>query len=248
MYKFLSGILAILLVVGGIFYAVELNKSSKMRRDLSNEIAKLEGTIHEMEGVHSRRAIELEDLESENKDLQNTIEDRDEDILALTKANLRLKNKIIKIEEAKEETVPGESGDRTKVSFDKVNDPVRVYGFTLTNPAYAEINLEWVRDLKLNLVLTRDDSKTYRVYLDSTGSDVEKAELKLLVDPSILDIKWYERIGVGMDLNMGSEDVMTTIRTFLQVYNKWMIGPNVSVSIEGKRFYGINIGWFPFRN
>ena len=71
----------------------EKSSHGKTKRKLNNQIAELEGTIKETETVFSRRAIKVEDLESENEDLQSLIDDRDENILALAETNLRIRNK-----------------------------------------------------------------------------------------------------------------------------------------------------------
>lgn len=263
MYKFLSGILAILLLIGGAVYGYERWQHGKQRRELNNKLAKVQKMQQETETAHSRLAIEAEDLKAENSDLQDIIEDRDEAILALTHANIKLKNKVVRIEDAKQSTVdrdgnvvehPGceEVGDslRTKVAFEKEEDPLKISGFTLTNPAYAEVEIKWLRDIKLEVVLTKNDDGTYRVYLDSTKSDIVPTDLQLQVDPSILEYKWYQKIGFGSNVVGGETGIQLGLSAFYDILPNLYLGPMFQVGyVNGKAetYYGAVVGWYPWK-
>lgn len=262
MYKFVAGILTVVLVVGGGAFAWQNYQWSKQRREMNNQLAEVQGVQQETETAVSRLAIEREDLEADNKELQQKIKDRDEDVLAKTKAEIRWKNKYFKSINTKQTIIDADgkvvipdgqcfpSDIRIKVDFQHEVPPLLVRGHTLTNPPYAEVALEWSRGLQLSLVLTKNDDDTFRVYLDSENSDVVPTDLKLEVDSSLLDLAWYERIGLGADLNAGEFGGMISLRAFWEFTDNWFIGPSFVVLYDGnkaKTFYGVTVGWFPFR-
>lgn len=262
-YKLLSIVLATLLLVGGAFFVFEKYSNSKKRRELNNLIAGLTDVVQETETAYSRRAVETDNLRLENEELRTKINDRDEEAVVLTETVIRWKNKYIKAKNTKETVVDKEdrivviepqcedcfAAVRFKVDFDETQDPLRVHGFTLTNPSEAEINIEWIRDLKLSLILTKDDDDLFRVYLDTNDSDVETSDLKLSVDPSILDRSWYEKIGVDGAIGIG-EGFASLIGLRYDVFDNWAIGPAVILYYDGnslKKMYGISTTFYPFR-
>ena len=263
-YKYLSIGLMAVLCLGGIFFYLEKSAHSKSRKELTNKIADLEGVIQETETAYSRRAIEIDNLKSKNSELQNVIEDRDEKIVSLTETTLQLKNKYFKIKDAYQQLVdkegnviesPGEltceelESARFKVSFEHIEDPLKVTGHTLSNPAYAEVNLEWTRGLKLNIILAKTKQDTFRIYIDTDNSDIIPTDLRLSVDPAMFQNAWYERIGVGADIGVG-KGVQSSIRIFYDVLPEWYVGPNISFYYDGealKTLYGVSVGWYLFR-
>lgn len=254
-YKLLSVVLAGLLVAGGVFYGIERYTHAKQRRELTNQIAELEGVIQETETAFSRRAVETSNLKLKNKELQTKIEDRDEEAVALTETVLKWKTKYIKVKNATE-TVVDTDGDpnttddiRLRVDFAQIEDPIKVSGFTLTNPPEAEITIEWMRDLKLSLILTKDKNDLFRIYLDTDSTDVVPADLRLTVDPSILDRRWYEKIGVDGAVAAG-EGIAFMVGLRYDVFDNWAIGPALMMHYDGNKLrktYGISTTWRLFR-
>jgi len=270
-YKYLSAILltALLVAAGSLWW--EKHSHAKERRKLHNALAKTEEMQKETDSAYSRRGLELEDLKVKSKKLQHIIDDRNESVLALAETNIRLRNKYFKIKKAKEtlqdkrgndidvEKLPEDlkklydvvmdSGLRFKVDFEHTEEPLKVKGFTLTNPAYAEVKLEWTRDLQLQFILTKTDKDIYRVYIDSENSDIVPTDLKLTVDSSILELKWYEKIALGTDIGIGPA-IQTGLSVFYDVRKNWFVGPKILWQYDGnefKTFYSINLGWYPFR-
>lgn len=263
MYKYLSIILAIGLAIAVCFYFYQKSSFNELRSNMNNEIAKLQQTVKEKEDLYSMKALEVDNLSAKNRELQKIINSRDEEILSLTEINIRLKNEIFEIRNALQEVldangnvVPPDpncesclSGKRFKVSFEQEKNYLKVSGFTLTNPPEATIKVEWVKDLILDLYLTKDSSNGFKVYLQSNDSSVEKIQLKLSVDPNILNYKWYEKIAVGGNVVVG-EGISSTINIMWQFFPEWVIGPAFTAEYDGiklRKFVGISTFWFPFR-
>jgi len=265
MHKYISAVLVVLLMVAAGALAYQRWDFSNQRRDLNNKLAKVQKMQKETETAYSRLAIETEDLRTSKKDLQKVIDDRDESILALSQANLKLKDKIVRVENAKQtivdrggNTVEPDSGEvtgcesdlRVRVDFEQEDDPLKVSGHTLTNPPEAEIKIEWLRALNLELVLTKNDDGTFRVYLDSETSDFIPADLKLQVDPSVLDYRWYQNISLGSNVLFGETGLLFGISANYNIFSNFMLGPMFTVGYVGEKaetFYGVNVVWHPWR-
>jgi len=251
-YKVLSIALAALMLVGGSFYLFERSANSKKRRELNNKVAELTGMVQETETAFSRLAKESNDLVIENDEIKALLKDRDEEAVALTEVALRWKSKYFKAKNVTQTVVPSEDGeDRIRVDFSHEEDPLRVSGFTLTNPPEAEVSIEWTRDLKLSLILTKDEDDVFRIYLDSDADvgGITFGDLKLSVDPSILGRKWYEKIGIGGAITVG-EGVASNLSLMYNVVDDWSVGPTVLLYYDGntlKKLYGVNALWYPFR-
>ena len=261
MYKFTSGMLLVSVLVLGTFFLVEKCDHDKIKKKYNNAVAELEGVKQETETAISVRALIEEDLKAQADALQEILNDRDEKILSQTKVNFRLKKKLFKIRNAKE-TVVDQEGKvvvvtesnkcddtlRHRVDFKVVDKPLRARGYTLTNPAYVELKLDWIKDFQLEINLTKDGDGKFRVYVDS--SDFEFGDLTLKVDPKILEVKWYQRISLGADLYAGEFGAGLSLRPGYDVLDH--LNVNLLFVFQyseksAKMFYGLGVTWYPWR-
>lgn len=265
-YKILTYVLAGLLLLGGAAFAYEKVSHNKMRKSLNNQLAKAQKMQKETETAYSRLALETEDLKARNGDLQKVLDDRDEDIFAMTEASLKWKDKYLKALKAKQKIVTRDgktvvikepadceqlanSDLRVRVDFEHEEDPIKVSGHTLSNPAYAEVKIEWVKDLNLDIILAKNDDDTFRVYLDSDSGLLIPADLKLQVDPSVTEKKWYERLSVNGSLNFGEFGGVATVGVGYDILDNLSISPNFVTYYDGEKaklFYGVGFKWNPF--
>jgi hypothetical protein len=206
--------------------------------------------------------------------LQKVIKRNKEEVFALTDVALQWKNRYFEIKDAKA-TVVNEAGTqpaslsaecedcfaktRIKVEFDQTKGDLRLFGFTITNPAQAQINLEWLKPLNLQLVLTKSDDGSFKVYLDekdkeSSGMIVPK-ELTLKIDPSVLSKKWFEKISLTANLSVGNSLIgptswggMASVGAGYMITHNLNLGLQVSAAYTGNvyLFYGASVTWFPF--
>lgn len=271
-YKYLSAILGVGLLIAGALYLNEKRVHASDTTALHNKVAELEGTVKEAKNAVSTKGIEVDGLKaslevvlSNNKQLLKSIKDRDESIVALNEVVLRWKNKYFEIKNATETTVETDGTTtaevpvecqsclknvRSRVDFDQTQDAMRVYGYTLTNPAYANVSLEWVKDVNLTLILVRNKQKHFKVYLDSKNSDFVPAKLSLMVDPSVFEKKWYEKIAISTSASVGNFVVGTNLAITYDVWDDIFVGPNFVAVVDGNgihNLYGFSVGFYPFR-
>ncbi len=262
MFKFTSAALLVGLLVLSGFFLVERCNHAESRKKYNNAMVELEGTLKETDTANSVRALFEEELEAQAEALQEIINDRDEEILAQATVNLRLRDRVFKAENAMETIVTiddheflefldkceGYEKIRHRVDFDTVNKPMRVVGHTLTNPAYAELKLTWVEDLQLEVNLTRDEDGNFRVYTDS--AELQIGDIVLKVDPSVLEVRWYERISFGADLAAGEFGAQLGLRPGYDVLSNLNVNLLFVLQYDGasaKTFYGAGVNWYPWK-
>jgi hypothetical protein len=266
MQKYFTIFLTVLVLGLSVGFWWQNKKHLEELNKLNNELAKTKQLVKETETAYSSAALELENLKTENTKLQDLIKKRKEEIFALAEVAIQWQNKYFDIKNAKE-TVVDIAGSqpasistecseclanlRLKVDFEQTQDELKVSGFTLSNPAYAKIDVEWVKPLKLQLILTKTKEGNYKVYLDLKDKNNKvPTELTLKVDPSVLSYKWYEKIAVGADLGASQMGVNGSIRVMYGIKNNLYLGPSVTLSglFNGTiaPFYGVSVLWLPF--
>ena len=248
-------------------HLAELNK-------LNNQLALSQQLVKETQTAISSRALEIENLKVQNSDLQKVLKKNKEEVFALTDLAIQWKNKYFEIKDAKQ-IVLNEAGTqpaslsadcedcitktRIKIEFDQTKEDLRIFGFTLTNPAQAQINLEWLKPLMLQLVLTKSDDGSFKVYLDEKDKKQSSLfvpkELSLRVDPSVISKKWYEKINIMASISLGNSLIgitswggMIMAGAGYAVTDSVSVGLNVSAIYTGNVYlmYGANVFWTPF--
>jgi len=262
MWKYLSTFLLVISLFFLINFAYRIHAYKIDNFKLNNELADLSRLNKETETVYSKLAIDLDNIETTNKELQDIISKRNENIVSLTQANLLLKDKFFKASNVRE-TVVTDSGDsvnsgdtkRIKVEFEHTEDLLNIKGYTLTNPAYAEVALSWLKELNLNIVVAKNKDNSYRVYIDSKNSDIVPTDIKLTVDSSLFDLHWYEKIGVGGGVNLTNDYNIIPyfqISYFFNVTNSFDLRPYVEYGysyMSNRMNYsvGTDLVWYPFK-
>jgi hypothetical protein len=270
MQKYVTLFLAILivcLVAGGWWKQIQyLDELS----NLNNALAASQQLIRETATAYSSKAFEVENLKTQNKDLQAAIKRNKEEIFALTNISLEWKDKYFEIKNAKQ-TVVDTSGSqptslstecefclvdkRFKVEFNQEQSNLQISGYTLTNPPYASIKLHWTKPLKLQLALTKDKSGDFKVYIDSEDKEVVPTELVLKVDPTILGRKWIEKINIFGSIGVGH--TVTEPKSWgglMSVGVGYLITPRINLGLgvtalynrDFQLYYQVLINYFPF--
>lgn len=203
-------ILAILFLVSlgfAIFFFFQKEQIKQNAEDArvaaQNKIAELSSTIEETEGLWSRLAQEkeadLEELRTKNSNLSNLIHQRNEEITNLTRVVARLREiRVVEGDPQQTEPEPG----RIRVAFDETYDNFwRIQGFTLTNPAHAEITLSSVRPGNFTIVTTQQEDLSWRTYIESDIPNLEIGQIESRVNPISRpqeQIPWHYGIFLGV--------------------------------------------------
>lgn len=224
----LGVLFAISLAAGGfLFWKLDREQrgAETARVEAQNRIAELSDTIQENENTWSRLAqekeVELDSIRSYNAELADIIEGKDQEITTLTTTVARLRNVRVvvnreNVEQTEEPTETGE-GVRHRVEFDQTwNEFMRIQGFTLTNPAEAEINVGYTRNIRISVVTTQNEDLSWQTYVETDAPNLEIGEIESIVNPISRPQEgnpWYRNImlGVGVavavDGNMGQSHI-----------------------------------------
>ena len=66
------------------------------------------------------------------------------------------------------------------------------------------------------------------MYVDTNDSDVVPSNLILKIDPSIFDLKWYNRIAFSLQTGIG-DGLMVGVGGSVQIFSNWLVGPNFNM-------------------
>jgi len=265
MQDLINKIILLALIVGiisvVIYSYITQRRSEEQIINLNNELFKLQKIKQETDTAYSKQTLITEDIKSTNKELQKTIDKKNEEILVLGDISLKWKDKYYQIKNATQTIINSDSSTdgstdiddncrdqlkniRYKVDFSHQEDNILASGYTLTNPPYAELSIKFTDDLKLELILTKTKDKNFKIYLDSKSETIVPVELNLKIDPSVFDVKWYERIILAGDINVGSKAILGSVNVLYDL-DKWLIGGGVSagyvngISVMGNIILGV---------
>lgn len=252
----LGVIVAILAAVTG-FSIASSNQEARRRIEAQNRIAEQSEVIREKDRLWSRLATQYDNLEERvrERDLQfaQMLEDRDERILALseTVANIRPVRVVVR-QPVQTDTPDG----RSRVSFDETVPPVRVSGYTLTNPPEAEMEVSFPEPLRLRTTVVQRDDGSWRSYFDANWDNVEIEDIETSVSP-LPDVlpRARERIVLGANASIAPTRAFDTFsgNVYLLVETKtrrsFAMGPNVGMTTiagESRFNVGLTFQWRPW--
>lgn len=234
------GTLVAILAALGIFLFSKYSEEQKTRIEAQNRIAEQSEVIRESQTAWSRLATQYEDLDSRlneiNEDLTEQITRRGEEITAFSSALAKIRPVVIRFP-AESVTQEPEGDSRIRVSFDETQDPMRIHGWTLTNPAEAEVSVEFTRPLRLTSVITQRPDGSWNSYFDSDWENLEIQELSTVVNP-LPERQEAIRRGfiVGLSARMGVVRPIDSVGADLSLLyetgteRKFTVGPTVGFS------------------
>lgn len=203
----LGVLLLVALGVGGFFFFQKeqmRQNAEEARVEAQNKLAQMSQTMQETEQIWSRLAqekeVDMNALRAQNEELARLIEERDEEITTLTNATANLRPVRVVIRDASQ-TEPEEG--RLRVDFDQIHDEFwRVQGFTLTNPAEAEVSVSWTRPANFTIITTQQPDLSWRSYLESDIPGLEIGSIESTVNPLSRPqeaVPWHHGIFVGLN-------------------------------------------------
>jgi len=189
-----------LILIIGVFWW----KMNKMQEDFresqiasQNQIAQLSSVVQESSNSWSRLATQatesneiISQLRDQNSELASLIESRNEGILQMTTAIGRIRsiNIVPQSNEVVQTIEPTDDNqERTRVAFDTTqSNYLRVHGFTLTNPAEANIIIDYIRPINFTVVSTQAEDLSWRTYIQSDLEGLEVGEIHSTVNPRLI--------------------------------------------------------------
>lgn len=246
------GILVLILSSLGVFLFSKYSEEQKARLEAQNRIAEQSEVIRESQQTWSRLATQYEDLDRRlseiNEDLSKKITKRGEEITSLSTALTKIRPIVIRFPEENIVQEPQENG-RIRVSFDRTEDPVRIHGFTLTDPAEAEVSVEFVRPLRLTSVITQRPDGSWNSYFDTDWENLEIEQVSTTVNPLPQTV---ESLGRGFILGLQAQmGVVRPIDSFggnisllyeTSTNRKFTIGPTFGISsMDGQSRFQVGL-------
>jgi hypothetical protein len=208
------GIVILLILCGYLWWkTISLqNHAEEARVEAQNQIAELSGVVRENATSWSRLAQERNDsidlLQAQLPALATLIQQRNEEITSLTTAVATIRPitvRVIQGEGASQTVVqPVEPGlpSRERVDFDTTQEEfVRIHGFTLTNPAEANLSVEYLRAVNFTVVTTQQEDLSWRSYVDSDMPGLEIGDVQSRVNPISRpqeQRRWEQDIEIGV--------------------------------------------------
>ena len=258
--KVLMGVLMGGLAFFGIGMFMRANAEEAKRIEAQNQIARMSEVIQEKEQTWSRLSEQREDviniLEERNSELASLIRDREASILSLseTVANFRPVRVVVRPEQVTQ-TVDETDPERTRVDFEDENDPVRVAGFTLTNPAEAELEVSFTRPLRLTTTVTQEEDGSWRTYVEGDWPNIEIEQMETFVNPRPLrDREWVENIIFGGNLRVGVAPKIDALGGDLYLLysfrDAFAVGPSLGVDFvqdQARIMLGVQMQFHPWR-
>lgn len=191
----LLGISTLIFSILGIFFFSKFSEEQKRRVDAQNQLAEQAEVVRENSETWSRLATQYEDLDRRLaeqgeglKTVADLIKERDEQITTLSQVVAKIRPTVIRFlpTNVVQTELPSQEGNdqnRIRVQFDEEQDPVRVSGWTLTNPAEAEVSVSFTRPLRLASVVTQQRDGSWRSYFHSDWENLEIEEINTSVNP-----------------------------------------------------------------
>lgn len=250
-----KALIAILIVVCFFLYfktrQVE-EREVEARIEAQNRIAELSEVIRENETTWSRLAQQAQDTESMLHDLHDSIpalseliEQRNEEISSLTRAVATVRPIHVTVdansgaEESRETSNDPSAPERLRVDFNTIlNDVIRITGHTLTNPAFAEVEVDFTRPINLTVVTTQAEDLSWRTYIESDWPNLEIGNIESQVNPFSRPAdqrRWEQDLSISL---LGGAAV-TGNAGYFGVELEYDFGPiEVGVGVGGISYFG----------
>lgn len=254
-------VLLITLVIGG---AIVKHNYDKKIVGLQNTLASKDQTIEAQAGVFQKLTIQADDLRSlldqkdeQVKKLLNQLKKSDSDILTANLLIIQLKHDLASSGNATQPTADPTKPGIVQVDFDSKKDflPFQVTGSTFGDcnnkeAPRASMKLSQVRPLKLNVIVSQDRDGTWRTSTTSS-EDAFSIDIGLAgVNPFLLSPKWYEKIGLNLDMGVGTgPGFLTGIGVSYQI-SRFELGPRAWVVVDKAGtapYFGAQLLWHPFQ-
>lgn len=239
--------------------AVKVHGLQKQVISWQNQAALASKTVEDQKGLFERQALNTKSVQAalDSKDplireLQDQLKKTGEQLDNATTVAISLRRALAGVATATQSPVVPQAGsppsavDRLRVDFQKDFGWLRASGYTLTNPAEAYVTISQGHPLKVTVALAQDKQGVMHAYVTSSEADLQADVLVSAFNPSIRDIRWFERLSASVSLGFG-DGLLVGAGASLDV-GRFTVGPSVWLGINSQvsKFYGASLVWRPF--
>lgn len=231
--------------------------------ELQNQIALRDKTIEVQKGVYQKLALQTKDLtklldekDTELMALRDQLKKQGSELLTATTLIVKLKKDL---KDAREVVVtvpdPLKPGmKRVELDTEEKLDPFQVVGKVDVDcdngRAGVSIGLLQRSPIKFSVVVSQDKDGSWRSSATSSTSAFDIDIALGAVNPYLLEEKWYEKIGVGVDVGVGTAPgFLGGIGVFYEI-GKFEVGPKAwfTATPQGVHpYFGAQLLWHPFK-
>lgn len=253
--------LVVVLIIGVLISIIQnkiqQNNFNDKIKELNNTMAKTSETIKIDDNVYEKISLTQEKLiktylEEQDKKLSDKFEDLNQKLLAVTKAQITIKDQVYKIDSSSggkinQVIIEKEKEEkRLKVTFEKIQGYFKVSGYTLTNPLEAEINITQAKQLYVMTGLVKQDDGRYYAFLkfpDDFPITNISLDSRIDIEEIISEYKekWYQRFYMGGSFFVSKKGVVIGPFIGYKLLGKLLIGPTVVIDTNTELYYGINM-------
>lgn len=241
----------------GAYMAIKAKQEEKDKVEALNKIAEMDQVRQEENGSWTKLAQQKDEiihlLEHQNQDLADDIQRRNESILSMSEAIAKIRSAriIIRTQDGDNVHETPEPDGRIRVSFDETQDMIRVSGFTLTNPAEAQIDVGFTRPLRLRTTITQAQNGAWRTYFESDWTGLEIQDLQTVVNPlKAVEESWTSNLILGANIGFGWNFDAFSANAYLmyEFGDVFAVGPSVGVVSQDRidPVFGLNFQMRPF--
>jgi len=233
---------------------------------LQNEVAKRDKTIEVQQGVYQKLTIQTEDLkgllnlqDAQVKLLLKQLESQGDQLLTANTLIIKLKKDLQSSGHVHIDPIDPAHPEIVHTKLDSKDDflPFRVKGEVVTDcgdkqkdmSSQASLTLSQVRPLSLTVAVSQGKDGSWRTTTTSSEKNFQIDVALAGVNPYLLEDKWYEKIGMGVDLGVGTNPgLLAGIGVFYQI-GKFEFGPKAWVVVDHgtSPYFGAQLLWHPFK-
>lgn len=249
------GLIVAALGAFGIGQFIRGNQEEARRIEAQNQIARMSEVVEEKDGVWSRLSEQQEDvierLREQNSGLAELIEQRNEQIISLSDTVVRMRDVRVVVRPQNVTQTPVDN--RIRVDFHEEVDPVRVEGYTLTNPAEADLTVGFTRPLGLRTTITQAEDGSWKTYVEGDWPNLEIEQIQAVVNPlPIRERSFVENIVVGGDIatSFQFDSIFADVYMLYEFDDSFAVGPSVGAAViedQARATVGLRVQWAPWR-
>lgn len=231
--------------------------------ELQNQVAARDKTIEVQEGVFQKLSLQAKDLNKllDDKDaelmvLRDQLKKQGSELLTANTIVVKLRKDLQDAKNTAVVVVDPSKPEVKRINIDSEDrfDPFQVTGNAdlncNTNQGSYKINLGQRSPIKFSVVVSQDKDGSWRSSATSSTKLFEVDIGLAAVNPYLFEEKWYEKIGLGVDVGVGTAPgFLGGLGIFYEI-GKFEVGPKAWFTATPKGvdpFFGAQLLWHPFK-